>query len=340
MVNVAILGAGFMGKVHAECYSNLSKAKLVAVADIDQKKADELAKKYNACSISQPNKVIEDENIHLIDICLPTFLHKEYAIKAAQAGKHILCEKPIALRLEDADEMIKEAKKAGVKFMVAQVIRFWPEYVKLKQIYQEGTLGKLLSLSLTRLGLLPTWSWNKWMLDPEKSGGAILDLHIHDTDYLLYLLGKPISLFSQGIKTKIGYGHIFTTFTFPEGIVAFVEGGWDIVADEFPFTMTYRAIFEKGVIEFNNRKEMTLSVYSKGKKVEHPSLQDKLFPLKNFGGNISDIVAYFLEIKYFVECIENDTSPILADATSARDSLEVLLLERKSAEEGKVVELK
>jgi len=308
MVNVAILGAGFMGKVHAECYSNLSKAKLVAVADIDQKKADELAKKYNACSISQPNKVIEDENIHLIDICLPTFLHKEYAIKAAQAGKHILCEKPIALRLEDADEMIEEAKKAGVKFMVAQVIRFWPEYVKLKQIYQEGTLGKLLSLSLTRLGLLPTWSWNKWMLDPEKSGGAILDLHIHDTDYLL--------------------------------LVAFVEGGWDIVADEFPFTMTYRAIFEKGVIEFNNRKEMTLSVYSKGKKVEHPSLQDKLFPLKNFGGNISDIVAYFLEIKYFVECIENDTSPILADATSARDSLEVLLLERKSAEEGKVVELK
>jgi len=75
--------------------------------------------------------------------------------------------------------------------MVAQVIRFWPEYVKLKEIFDSGSLGKMVSISCARLSPTPTWAWNNWLLDSERSGGALLDLHIHDTDFLLYLLGKP-----------------------------------------------------------------------------------------------------------------------------------------------------
>lgn len=337
MVNVVILGAGFMGRVHAECYHSLPNARLVAVGDIDLEKASKLAKNYNARPSSQVDELIKNENINLVDICLPTFLHKEYAIKGARAGKHILCEKPIALTIEDADRMVKAADEAKVKFMVAQVIRFWPEYVELRRIYEEESLGKMFSVSLTRLGTLPTWSWRRWMLDPEKSGSALIDLHIHDTDYLLFLLGKPTSLFSQGIKTDIGYGHIFTTFTFPQGIVASVEGGWNIKAADFPFTMAYKAIFEGGVVEFNIREEKSLSIYRKGRKVEHPAIQEKLFPSQDAGGNISQLGAYFLEIKYLLDCIENDKAPTLIDARSAKDSLRIVLMEKESAETGQVI---
>lgn len=235
--------------------------------------------------------------------------------------------------------MVKTADKAKVKFMVAQAIRFWLEYVKLKEIYDDKRLRKMFSISLTRLSPSPAWSWDNWMLDPKKSGSALIDLHIHDTDYLLYLLGKPTLLFSQGVKTEIGYGHIFTTFTFSQGIIASVEGGWDIRSDNFPFTMAYRAIFEEGVVEFNSTKDKTLSIYQKGKEVEHLAVSEELLSSKDTGGNISQLGGYFSEIKYFVDCIENDEPPRMAEARSAKDSLEVVLMEKQSAEEGKTIEI-
>lgn len=337
MVNVAILGAGFMGKMHAECYHNLPNAKLMAIGDIDLNRASELAKRYGAHASSQPEELIGDGDIDLIDICLPTFLHKEYVLKAAQVGKQILCEKPIALTAEDAEEMIKEAERAKVKFMVAQVIRFWPEYERLKETYESKRLGKMLSISLARLSACPTWSWNNWMLDPTKSGSALIDLHIHDTDYLLYLLGRPSFLFSQGSKTDIGYGHIFTTFVFSQGTVASVEGGWDIKANNFPFVMAFRAIFEEGVVEFSSDRDKTLSIYQRGREIEYPSVGEELPASGDAGGNISQLGAYFSEIKYFVDCVENDQLPVMAEAGSAKNSLEMVLMEKRSAETGEVI---
>lgn len=338
MVNVAILGAGFMGKMHAECYKNLPNVNLVAIGDADMKKADKLAKKYKAHAYSKIDELIENKNIKAIDICLPTFLHKKYAIKAAQEGKHILCEKPIALTIEDADKMVKAASETRVKFMVAQVIRFWPEYVKLKEIYDRKKLGEMLSISLTRLFPSPDWSWDNWMLNSEKSGGPIVDLHIHDTDYLLYLLGEPSSLFSQGTKTEVGYEHIFTTFTFPQGIVASCEGGWDIRTENFPPTMVYRAIFEEGVVEFNNRGEKTLSIYQRGEEIEHPYIHEEIL-ISDAGGNISQLGGYFSEIKYFVDCVENNVSPERAKAESAKNSLRIVLMEKESAERREIITL-
>jgi len=132
MVKVAIVGAGFMGRMHAQVYRNLNKAKLAAIADSDLEKAQLLADKYEATAYSSMEELLNKEDIDAVDICLPTFLHKEYVIKAARAGKDILCEKPIALTVEDAEEMIQAAKINKVKLMIAQVISFWLEYVKLK----------------------------------------------------------------------------------------------------------------------------------------------------------------------------------------------------------------
>lgn len=338
MIKVAIIGAGFMGKMHAEVYQNLNKAKLIAIADSDLEKAQLLADKYKATAYSSLEELINQEDIDAIDICLPTFLHKEYVIKAARAGKNILCEKPIALTVKDAEEMIQAVKKAKVELMVAQVIRFWPEYVELKKIYQVGELGRLLSITLTRLSPTPTWAWDNWLADAERSGGALLDLHIHDTDYLLYLLGKPVSLASRVSSGRLKYAHVFTIFTFPDKVIAFTEGGWDM-PDNFPFTMAYTALFEKGAVEFNSRHEKTLAIYRPGKEIEYPTARPELETTVSGEGNIADLGGYFSEMKYFIDCLENNEEPTEASPQSARDSLEIALSEMKSADSGKIIEI-
>jgi predicted dehydrogenase len=338
MVKVGILGAGFMGGMHAEVYRNLPNAELVGVADRDPDKAEKLAGRYGTTAYSTAEDLLDQEKTSVIDICLPTFLHKEYAVKAAREGKHILCEKPIALTIEDADEMIDTAEKAKVKFMIGQVIRFWPEYIKLKEIYDSGELGKLLSITCIRLSPTPDWAWNKWLTDPERSGGALLDLHIHDTDYLLYLLGKPLSLICYTSSHSLPYAHVFTTFTFTDNVIAYAEGGWDM-PESFPFTMVYTALFEKGVVEFNSRAEKTLAIYTLGHKMEHPEIQQELVAAADTKGNIAQLGGYFSEIKYFVDCVENDREPAQASARAARDSLEVALAEKESTETGKIIKI-
>jgi len=309
MIRVAIVGAGFMGKMHAEVYRNLNKAKLIAIADSDLEKAQLLADKHKATAYSSLGELINREDVDAVDICLPTFLHKECVIKAARLGKDILCEKPIALTLKDAEEMLQVAKKARVKLMIAQVIRFWQEYVILKKIHQSGELGRLLSITLTRLASTPTYAWDNWLIDAKRSGGALLDLHIHDTDYLLYILGKPVSLASRVSPGRLKYAHIFTTFTFPDEVIAFSEGGWDM-PDNFPFLMAYTALFEKGAVEFNLRNEKTLAIYRSGKKIEYPTVKPELKTKANGGGNIADLGGYFSEIKYFIDCLENNEYPL------------------------------
>jgi len=338
MIKVAIIGAGFMGRMHAEVYGNLSKAKLIAIADSDLEKAQLLADKHKANAYSSLGELTNQEDIGAVDICLPTFLHKECVIKAARLGKDILCEKPIALTLKDAEEMLQVAKKARVRLMIAQVIRFWREYVILKKIYQTGELGRLFSITLTRLASTPTYSWDNWLTDVKRSGGALLDLHIHDTDYLLYLLGKPLSLVSRVSPGRLKYAHVFTTFIFPHNVIAFSEGGWDM-PDNFPFTMAYTALFEKGAVEFNSRNEKTLAIYRLGKEIEYPTVEPELKAKANGGGNITDLGGYFSEIKYFIDCLENNEQPGKASAQSAKDSLEIVLSEMKSADSGKIIEI-
>lgn len=338
MLKIGIVGAGFMGEMHAECYNNLSNARLEAVADIDLTKAKNLAKKHGAKAYQRAEELFEEKDIGIVDICLPTFLHKEFAVKAARAGKNILCEKPIALTVEDADEMIDAANKAGVKFMIAQVLRFWPEYVKLKDIFDKKELGDLLSITCTRISMAPNWAWDNWLTDPKRSGGALVDLHIHDTDFLLYLIGKPLEVFSRIPRSPLEYGHVFTTYTFPGGIAAFAEGEWDM-PDNFPLTMSFTANFERGAVEFNSRQEKSLAIYKPGEEVEYPEVKGGLEGSAETGGNISELGGYFSEIKYFVDCVEDDKMPILATGESARDSLKVVLVELESVKSGRLMKL-
>ncbi len=334
MVKVGIIGAGFMGKMHSSVYQALPGAKLVAVADLEAKKAKEILPEGKI--YTRMEDLLKDPQVDLVDVCLPTFLHKEAVIKSTRAGKHVLCEKPIALSVEDAEEMIKEVEKARVKFMVAHCIRLWPEYMVLKEIVEKGEMGKVVHATFRRLSPLPDWSWDGWLMDPAKSGGALFDLHIHDVDFSLYLLGKPAYIYSQGFRNQAGCSHVFSLFSYREGTVAHLEGGWDYPAS-FPFTHSYLVKMEKGILAFNPHYPQSLLLYQ-GEEVESPEIK-KVEVSVGAGGNIEDLGGYYNEIAYFVKCIEEDRFPEIITPQDARDSLYLVSKEKESMEKGTKVKV-
>ncbi|MFH1823762.1 MAG: Gfo/Idh/MocA family oxidoreductase [Candidatus Firestonebacteria bacterium] len=341
MPKVGIVGTGFIGGVHYGAYCKITGAEVVAICDLDTEKAKKMVKgeatggniqiesakpvSFNPNDIKFYNKLenlIADKNIEIIDVCLPTYLHKDAVIKCARGGKNVLCEKPITTNLKDADEMIKVVKKAKIKFMVAHVIRFWPEYVVLKQIIDNKSLGKLLSMSFTRYSPTPTWTWNNWILNSKKSLSAALDLHIHDADFILYICGKPDKVASLGAKkvTK-GVDHIITEYFYNKGPSVYAEGGFAF-PEKFPFRMAFLALFEKGAIEYNCMN-VPMTVYESGKEPIQPNLPE---------GD-----GYIREIQYFLKCVEQEKYPATVTPLDARESLRIILSEIKSVETGKPV---
>lgn len=198
MIRVGLIGCGFMGRMHCSVYSTLENATLVAVADRKPEKATKYGAEFGVPAYSSIAQMVANHDVDAIDICLPTFLHCEATIEASRAGKHVLCEKPMALTLVECDQMIEECEKAGVKLMIGHCIRFWPEYAYVKQLVDAKTFGELTSINLTRYGEFPTWSADNWLADESLAGGGVLDMHIHDTDFALYLLGEPKSTHSAG----------------------------------------------------------------------------------------------------------------------------------------------
>lgn len=335
IIKIGILGAGYMGHTHARAYKEIKDTEVVGIADINSDKAARLAKMYNAKSYSDPDKLIYREDVDVVDICLPTPLHHEYVMKAASNGKNILCEKPIALNLKQADAMINCAKNLKVKFMVAHTLRFWPEYVEAKQIVDKEILGKPLEISTTRLVGTPSWSENDWILNPEMSLGAALDLNIHDIDFATWILGKPKSIFSRGLKSFRGaYDHIISVLDYERGNQAFVEAGW-MFPQTFPFTTAFRVLCRRGCIDFNfkvpgtaERREKAESSFVIYKGTAPPGYR-KIVKKDPYGE----------EIRYFIECVKDDREPTVVTPEQAKLALRITLAGLKSIETGRVVKL-
>lgn len=343
MLKVGIVGAGFMGDTHAMVYKLLSQVELVAVADIEADKRQQWVEKYGGQAYENLEQMLQDDAIDIIDICLPTYLHCENVLLAARAGRHILCEKPIALTLDDAEAMIAATEKAGVKFMVAQVIRFWPEYQYIRKVVTSGELGQLRMLHATRLSSPPLWAWRAWAADPHLSGGGVVDLHIHDLDYIYWLMGRPRHVYALGRHSHTGtVDEVVSLLGFDNERLAVAEGNL-VMPSGFPFTMTLQAICEHGVIEYHSRDMKPLTVFKEGQPPLYPKLPPPISPKRiqrqNTVGNIAALGGYFNEISYFVNCVENDNVPSLCPATEAMFSLRLTLAARESIETGETVRL-
>jgi len=340
MIKVGLVGYGFMGHMHAQCYE-AAGAKIAAVADLEPDRRREAAEKFKCAAFPSLDELLGSAAVDLVDVCTPTYLHEELVLKAAAAGRNIMCEKPMSLTLESCDRMIAAVEKAGVAFMTGQVIRFWPEYQVIKEILDSGKYGHIDWLSARRLSPPPSWAWHGWLLDPKLSGGGVLDLHIHDLDYIHWILGMPQKvLAASGAGPQGGQDSVMTVaWGHASGAKSSAEGSL-FLAPGFPFQMSLLVACEKATIRFDSAAAPALVVYPvEGGSVAPPLPEPKVGASSETQGNIGSPGGYFNENKYLVDCLEAGRKPAVVTPHDARESVRFSLAVSESARTGKVVEL-
>lgn len=330
MIKIGILGMGFMGRGHFGRYATIPGAKVTAVADVEpERRRGELQVQGNidlglgkldmsgVQAFAAAEELIAQADVDVVDVCLPTYLHSRYSVAALQAGKHVFCEKPMALSLAEADAMLEAAEQTGRLLMIGHCIRFWPEFLYLKELVDNQTLGKLLSLRMSRLGTGPLWSWDGWMLDAARSGGAVLDLHIHDVDFVHYMLGKPAVIDAQGGEAggATGLNFVMAAYRYRHVPRVTIEGGW--MRAGLGFQASYDAWFEGGFLQYKGWETPTLTLYrNDAQEATHPE--------------VAPGDAYTNELRYFLDCVATGTPPERCLPRSARDSLALVFKEQES----------
>ncbi len=322
MLRVGLIGCGFMGSMHANCYKNIPGAELVAVADIRREKAEEIANGTSVTVYGDGKELIADAEVDVIDICLPTFLHAEYACLAMEKVRYVFVEKPVTLTVAEGRQLLEKSRATGAQVQVGQVIRFWDEYVELREILKSGKYGKVVNANFRRISPRPEWGWQDWLLDYRRSGGAGQDLHVHDVDYVLSLFGRPKTFYS--VKNSIGEKNSYVNTLMQYGDFAVsVEGTWDLPASH-PFEATFRVVFEDAVVENAGGKLMLYSKEGASEiKIEKKALAGDAYA----GGNVSDLGGYYNELVYF--CARAEAGEPIAEATLSDgvSSLEFLMEE-------------
>ena len=332
MTRIGIIGLGFMGRMHYTNYKKIPDAQVVAVSDQSAKRAaGDLSDGWGNVPGADVQKLPMDrirgttdwrelirfDEVDVVDICVPTPLHAEVATAALAAGKHVLCEKPLARSSEDAQRIADAAAKARGFFMPAHCMRFWGEWEWLKSAIDDGRFGKVLSATFHRLGTTPAG----WFRDGKLSGGALFDLHVHDVDFVYHLFGKPQGVFSRGYSRDTGeIDHIATEYVYDRPALVSTEGAWGM-SPGFGFRMQFNVNFENATAEFQFGRETPLLLYADGKKqtVDHPRHN-----------------GYVGELNYFIDCVKNNRRPTRVTADDAVMGLKIIEAEKRSCASGRV----
>lgn len=305
-MNIAVIGLGFMGSMHLKGYARIPGARLVGVCDPKPHRLSGDLSDIQG-NIGGPGdrldfstlhagtnveELIADPAVEAVDICLPTHLHLPVALSAFRAGKHVLVEKPMALTGEQGDQMIAAARQAGRVLMVAQVVRFWPDYAVARELICSGSLGRLRSAIFHRKCAAPGWS--KWLHDPAKSGGGVFDLLIHDIDFCHQLFGAPDAVDAIGPEDlDAGVDWVLAQLEYSHLAPVIVSGGWHHPRS-YPFSMDFTIVMEGGTLDYHSSIRR-LTLYRADGTEETPKLPD--------------MDGYEAELRYFVQCAEANRWP-------------------------------
>ena len=327
-INIAILGGGFMGSAHASNYAALGeRVRVKWVASRTTERAQKVAETVGAQFTTDLEEAMGDPDVAVIDVCLPTPLHRQAVERAFAEGKHVFLEKPIALTLEDADAIVDAAGRSGRLFMVGLVLRFWPEYVELRRRIAGGELGRPLAVSAHRLS--PPADWNDWMADPSQSGGTAVDLMIHDFDQMNWLLGAPRAVYAR----EPAPGHIVASVEY-DGATGVAEGSMRMPRS-YPFSSNIRVLCEGGAAEYAFSATPAEDGGNIGASTTARGL--RLYPADGApeSAAVESADPWGPEIAYFVECVEQGRAPEQGTGEQAREALRLALAANRSLESGR-----
>lgn len=330
-MKIGILGCGGMGTTHCLALKALSEKldiEVVALADCREEFLEKAFAYWpNARKYALGMDLLHSEELDSVHICLPSYLHVEHSLEAMARGMNVFIEKPVCLTEQDCKRLLEAKEKCSGKVFVGQVVRFFDEYAYLKEVYDSRQLGHLKSIVLQRLSGDVTWGFEDWFHQEEKSGTVVLDLHVHDVDFLRYLLGEPDDVDVAASRNSNGMvTHIITKYRFGD-VFATAEGLWD-VSPVLPFEASFRAYFEHGTVVYNGRHNPSLVVYMEDGTFYEPELSREFETTDNSAGiNISTLGPYYTEIKYFIESILNNKEPSKASLEEGIKSVQLALRE-------------
>lgn len=332
-VNVAVVGLGFMGVTHLRAYQQIPEAKIVAVCDAVRlpvngvlqgvagniKKSDDINLGPQVRVYRKLEEVLADPEVELVDLCTPTPLHPEQAIAALKAGKNVFCEKPMARTSAAAKEILAVARQSPGFLMPAMCMRFWPGWSFLKEVVARQVYGRVYSARFSRFSEMPGWSKQGTYADTSKDlGGALFDLHIHDTDFVNFLFGKPAAVFSSGVVRAGGsIDHVVTQYQYPNGPIVLSEGSWLLTRG---FNMSYCLLCERATLEFDlSRGAEALKITEAGREPEVRRLEGD---------------GYSEEVRYVVQCARQRRAPEIVTAQDGLTALEICEAEERSVRSG------
>jgi predicted dehydrogenase len=331
MYGVGVIGCGGMGRSHAGYFAALPDAQIVACADPNVQAAQGLAARHGAQAYAEAQQLLDDPRVNVVAICTPTPFHAELIEVSARRGKHIFCEKPIARTLADAHRAIEAASSAGVRLMVGHVLRFFPEYAEAKRLLDQGVVGRPAVARTTRNSGYPRTAAGEWFADPEMSGGVMVDMVIHDLDFLLWCFGAAERVYCKALTYR---GLEFTdyalaTVRFASGVIAHVEGSWAHPPGTF-FTKLEIA-GDRGLLEYDSQAASPLQVWKKAVGDEKaPGVVVPESPLAES--------PYQLEVREFMDSVRTGRQPSVTPQ-DAYNALELALAALESSRRGQAVTL-
>ena len=323
-MKVGVVGAGFMGSVHLAAYAGMPGVEVVGVADANGEAAVSGAAAAGATPYPSYEALVSAEDVDVIDACVPTALHGDLALRVAADGKHLFLEKPIARTLEEADEILSAFEASEGRLFVGHVVRFFPEYARIKAMVEAGDVGTVGVARTSRRSPFLR-GWNDWYADWRQSGGVLVDLVIHDFDFLRWCFGEVERVYARGVMgreyNRLDYA--LTTLRFAGGPIAHVEGHWGFPA---PFEYAIEVAGSKGFVTANSTEAAPLKLLQDAGSVgEAPDVAVGTNP-------------YRAELEHFVRCVKTGEEPVV-DGKDAREALRVSLAAIESIRTGEAVTL-
>jgi predicted dehydrogenase len=321
-MKIGVVGAGFIGAIHLGAYVNMPEMEVVGVADALPETAAAGAAVVGARAYTSYEDLIAAEEVEIVDVCLPTTYHRELALKAARDGKHLILEKPIARNLEDAEAIIEAFDGNSQRLLVGHVVRFFPEFARIKSMVEGGDLGMVGVARASRRSPF-LLGWNDWYADWRMSGGVLLDLVIHDFDFLRWTLGEVERVYARGVLgreyNRLDYALV--TLRFESGAIAHVEGQWGYPG---PFNYSIEVAGSRALVTVDSTEPSSLQLLG-----------------GDLGSEVSpDIVTgkspFQTELEHFIRCIATGEEPVV-DARDAYEALRIGLAATESVITGNPV---
>jgi len=336
-IKVGVVGLGFMGVTHINAYRKIAGVEVVAVCDAVRQPvngvlagvagnvagSDTVDLGAAVCAYTKIEDLLADGSVDLVDLCLPTPLHVPQTLAALAAGKHVICEKPLARTSAQSRQIVDAAATAKTFFMPAMCMRFWPGWAWLKDLKAAGTYGDILTARFRRVSAPPGWSRDTYFKGGD-SGGALFDLHVHDTDFVQFLFGRPSAVFSTGVSRFSGAtDHVVTQYMVPGGATVYSEGSWLLASG---FAMSYTVMFERATIDYDSaRGDAALQVWEEGKEPQ------VIVPEGPDG--------YVGELQHLINAIKTGQAPSIVTAQDGLSAVEICEAEERSVQTGQVVTL-